>query len=115
VDHASEVKGVLKTRPKIGSTFPIFLLEGNQMNGYDVESTTQMPANTLIFGDYSTVILGEWGILEIEANKYGSSFGSRWYSGSRSAHGGRCRSLPAGTQETDGVRLKFDNRQPVSV
>jgi HK97 family phage major capsid protein len=69
------VKGTLKTRPKIGSTYPVYLLEGNKLNGYEVDSTTQMPASTLIFGDFSTVILGEWGILEIEANKYGSSFG----------------------------------------
>jgi HK97 family phage major capsid protein len=68
------VKGVLKSRPKIGSTYPVYLLEGKQMNGYNVEATTQMPASTLIFGAYSTIILGEWGVLEIEANRLGSGF-----------------------------------------
>jgi hypothetical protein len=40
----------------------------------NVEATTQMPASTLIFGAYSTIILGEWGVLEIEANRLGSGF-----------------------------------------
>lgn len=70
------VRGTLKTRPKIGSTFPVFLLEGGQLNGYGLDVSTAFPANTLTFGDYSTIILGEWGILEIEANKYGSTFGA---------------------------------------
>ena len=70
------VRGILKTRPKIGSTFPVFLLEGGQLNGYGLDVSTAFPANTLTFGDYSTIILGEWGILEIEANKYGSTFGA---------------------------------------
>lgn len=70
------IVGTLKTRPKIGTTYPVYLLENNQLNGYEVAATTQMPANTILFGDFSTVILGEWGILEIEANKYGTTFGA---------------------------------------
>lgn len=70
------VKGVLKGRPKIGTTYPVFLInDDNTLNGYPVVTTTQCPANTMMFGDFSTVIMGEWGILEIEANKYGTSFG----------------------------------------
>jgi HK97 family phage major capsid protein len=69
------VKGVLKSRPKIGTTFPVYLIgDDNTMNGYKLEATTQMPASTLIFGAYSTIILGEWGVLEIEANRLGSGF-----------------------------------------
>jgi HK97 family phage major capsid protein len=69
------VKGTLKTRAKIGSTYPVYLIgEDGKLNGYNFETTTQMPADTLIFGDFSTVILGEWGILEIEANRLGSGF-----------------------------------------
>lgn len=69
------VRGTLKTTPKIGTTYPVYLVgDDNKLNGYPVETTTQMPAATLIFGDFSTVILGEWGILEIEANRHGSGF-----------------------------------------
>lgn len=69
------VRGTLKTTPKIGSTYPVYLVgEDNKLNGYPVETTMQMPAATLLFGDFSTVILGEWGVLEIEANRLGSGF-----------------------------------------
>jgi HK97 family phage major capsid protein len=69
-------KGILKNRPQIGTTFPVFLVgDDNKLNGYDVVTTTQMLSTDVLFGDFSQVILGEWGILEIEANKYGTSFG----------------------------------------
>lgn len=69
------IRGTLKTTPKIGTTYPVYLVgDDNTLNGYPVETTTQMPAATLIYGDFSTVILGEWGILEIEANRHGSGF-----------------------------------------
>lgn len=69
------VRGTLKTTPKLGSTFPIYLLgDDGKMNGYPAHATTQMPAATLLYGDFSTVILGEWGILEIESNRLGSGF-----------------------------------------
>lgn len=69
------IRGSLKTTPKIGTTYPVYLVgDDNTLNGYPVETTTQMPAATLLYGDFSTVILGEWGILEIEANRHGSGF-----------------------------------------
>lgn len=70
------VLGVLETRPKIGSTFPVYLLENGKLNGFGIDYSTAFPSSTITFGDYSTIILGEWGILEIEANKYGSTFGA---------------------------------------
>jgi HK97 family phage major capsid protein len=71
-----DVTGILETRPKIGTTFPVYLLENGKLAGYGIEDSTAFPATTLAFGDWSTIILGEWGILEIEANKYGSTFGA---------------------------------------
>lgn len=69
------VAGTLKSRPKIGSTYPVYLNENNSMNGYPVKTTTQLTsATTLLFGAFSTILLGEWGILEIEANRLGSGF-----------------------------------------
>lgn len=68
------IRGTLKTRAKIGSTFPVFLCENNQMNGYPVVTSTQVPAQAGIFGDYSQIILGEWGVLELVANPFSSGF-----------------------------------------
>jgi HK97 family phage major capsid protein len=70
------VLGTLETRPKIGTTYPVYLLENGKLNGYGIDHSTAFPASTISFGDYSTIVLGEWGILEIEANKYGSTFGA---------------------------------------
>jgi HK97 family phage major capsid protein len=33
----------------------------------------QMPANTILFGAFSQVLLGEWGTLEIRTNPYGTN------------------------------------------
>lgn len=69
------VRGVLKSREKDSNTAGIYLIDrDDQLNGYDVAATTQMPTDTLIFGVYNQIILAEWGILEIEANRLGSGF-----------------------------------------
>jgi HK97 family phage major capsid protein len=69
------IRGTLKTRAKIGSTYPVFLCgEDNRMNGYPVPVTTQVPASTLIFGDFTQIIVGEWGVLELVANPFNTGF-----------------------------------------
>jgi HK97 family phage major capsid protein len=69
------VIGALKTIEKntAGATY---LVENGQLNGYAIHGSTQMPANTLIYGDWSQVILAEWGVLEIIANDRGTTFRS---------------------------------------
>lgn len=42
-----------------------FLMEGNEINGYRAISTTQMPANGILFGNFSDVIVGMWGMLDV--------------------------------------------------
>jgi HK97 family phage major capsid protein len=44
---------------------------GNMM-GFPAMSTNQMPAGTMIFGDWSKLVVGEWGVLEIDTNPYAS-------------------------------------------
>lgn len=50
------------------------LWEGNlwdgQMVGYAAMSSTQVPSANMIYGDWSEVVVGEWGVLEIEVNPY---------------------------------------------
>lgn len=50
------------------------LWEGNIANGalagFPAFSTGQVPTSHLVFGDWSQVLLAEWGILEIQADPY---------------------------------------------
>ena len=45
------------------------ILDGNVL-GFRAASSTNLPAATMIFGDFSKVIIAEWGALEIAANPY---------------------------------------------
>jgi HK97 family phage major capsid protein/HK97 family phage prohead protease len=67
------VAGLLKQRVKFSSTAsPIWdgqLLEAN-VDGYRGMASQQMPAATMLFGDFGTVLVPEWGILELEVNPY---------------------------------------------
>lgn len=72
------VEGSLATIEKTPAspTGQYLLREDGKMNGYEVHTSEQVPANTLIFGDFSQVIMGEWGVLEIVANDRGTTFRS---------------------------------------
>lgn len=67
------VRGLLKTREKAANT-GIFLWGGmvgdSTVNGYRGEVSTQVPAANMIFGDWSQIIIANWGVLEIETNPY---------------------------------------------
>lgn len=67
------VASLLIQRVKYTSTAsPIW--EGNvwdgQVVGFPAMSSNQMPAATMIFGDWASLVLAEWGTLEIEVNPY---------------------------------------------
>lgn len=71
------VRGLMKSRPKIGTTFPVFLCEDDKMNGYPVHCTNQIDAGDMFFGDYTQAIMGEWGVLDILVDPFtGSSAGT---------------------------------------
>lgn len=67
------VAGLLMQRVKFSSTAsPIWegkLLNGS-INGYRAMASNQMPTATMLFGDYSKTVIGEWGVLEIEVNPF---------------------------------------------
>jgi HK97 family phage major capsid protein len=63
------VKGKGKTTLKT-SGIAGYICEGNQMNGYDVLSTNQVDAGYLLFGDFSQLIYGEWGLTDLQVNPY---------------------------------------------
>ena len=68
------VAGLLKGRARIASTDSKCLWEGNildgEVDGFKGTTTTQLTAASMIFGDFSQVVIGEWGMLEIALNPY---------------------------------------------
>lgn len=67
------VAALLKARVKVASTYsPIWeggILDGT-VDGFKAMSTLQVTAASMIFGDFSQVVIGEWGMLELALNPY---------------------------------------------
>lgn len=67
------IAGLLKERVKFsGTASPIWegkLLSGS-VDGYRAMASNQMPTANMLFGDFSQVIIGEWGMLEVEVNPF---------------------------------------------
>lgn len=65
--------GLLMNRQRFASTdTPLWsgsVLDG-QMGGFRATTSTQLAAASMIFGDFSQVVIGEWGMLEIALNPY---------------------------------------------
>jgi hypothetical protein len=75
------VAGAAKETPKIGSTFPIFIMDGDhRMNGYPTGISNQVPSNiskgsatnlsSLIFGNWDDLVLAFWSGLDILIDPY---------------------------------------------
>lgn len=67
------VSALMMQRVKFANTASP-LWEGNvwdgQMCGYPAMSSNQVPTANMLYGDWNEVIVGEWGVLEIEVNPY---------------------------------------------
>jgi hypothetical protein len=67
------VAALLTARQRFASTdTPLWqgnLLAGN-MVGFRAQATTAVTAASMVFGDFSSVVIGEWGMLEIALNPY---------------------------------------------
>jgi len=66
------VTGKLKTT-EIASGTARHILENGEVNGYDYRRTNQVGANTMLFGDFSQVVTGLWGGLDIIIDPYTNS------------------------------------------
>ncbi|MCK9386084.1 MAG: phage major capsid protein [Nevskia sp.] len=68
------VAGLLSARPRVASTDSVSLWKGNildgNIEGFRAASSTNIPAATMIFGDFSQVIVADWGSIEIATNPY---------------------------------------------
>lgn len=67
------VAGLLMQRQRFSSTdTPLWtgsMLQG-QVAGFEAHGTTQVPAGTLLFGNFGDVIIGEWGVMELTVNPF---------------------------------------------
>ncbi len=65
----------LKTQPKIAG-YPVFVWENSaepgegRVNGYRAFATNQMPTGYILLGDFSQLLIGHWGVLELLADPY---------------------------------------------
>lgn len=57
-----------KTTEKASGT-AVFLSDGGTLNGYPLVATTQVPANTVLFGNFEELLIGMWGTLDVVADK----------------------------------------------
>jgi HK97 family phage major capsid protein len=76
------VRGLLKTTPKIGTTFPTYLWDGGAtpLNEYKVGVTNLLPSNlthgsgtglhAIFFGNWSDMIIASWGGSDVIVNPY---------------------------------------------
>jgi HK97 family phage major capsid protein len=72
------VAGLLMQRQRFASTdSPIWRggVGAGEVLGFKAVSTPQMPASRILFGDFSTVVLAEWGVLEVSATGTPSAAG----------------------------------------
>ena len=72
--HNARMRGSFKTTKKVaGSSTETFLWEGNGINGYTSEVTNQIENGHLFFGEFSELIIGMWGGLDIIVDPYTQS------------------------------------------
>lgn len=58
------IHSALKTAKKDAGSGE-FVISGGEANGYKAYSSTQLPANASLFGNYSDVLVGTWGMVEL--------------------------------------------------
>ena len=67
------VAALLAQRQRFTSTdSPLWsgnVLDGN-VTGYRATSSTQVPAANMLFGDFSQVVIADWGVIELATNPY---------------------------------------------
>lgn len=62
-------KADLKTTDK-GTDTGKYLMEGNEVNGYPVLSTSAVAGKGIIFGNFSDLVIGQWGGIDLTVDPY---------------------------------------------
>lgn len=68
-----DVASLLMQRQRFtGTDSPLWTgsMAAGEVSGVPAMSSLQVPADTLVYGDWSQVVVGEWGVLEIAVNPY---------------------------------------------
>ena len=68
----AEVRGSMKTTLKSAGVSG-YIMEGNEVNGYRAEISQQAAANGIYFGDWSQILIGMWGGLDLLVDPYSNS------------------------------------------
>lgn len=58
------IRSALKGRTKVGD-YPVFICQDNKINDYPVLTTNQVNAGYMFFAAFNTIVIGDWGVLEI--------------------------------------------------
>ena len=74
---APGVRTTLASTEKVTGSGSGFLADAGMIDGKPYESTNQMPADTLLYGDFSQVMLGIWSEIDILVNPYAEPAYSR--------------------------------------
>lgn len=69
----AEVRGSMKTTLKSAGISGYIMGEGNELNGYRAEISQQAVANGIYFGDWSQILIGMWGALDLLVDPYSNS------------------------------------------
>jgi HK97 family phage major capsid protein len=59
--------GTCKQTVKV-SGYPQYIMENGEINGYRVGVTNQMPASAALFGNFNDLIIGMWGMLDLNVD-----------------------------------------------
>ena len=65
--------GTLKTTAKIGSSEPVFVADNGIVNGYNTIRSNQISPNNYIFGNFSDLLIGFFGGLDLTVDPYSLS------------------------------------------
>lgn len=63
-------RGAAKKTQAFEGTGERIWTKGNEVNGYGAVATNQMPADTWLFGDWSQIVIGMWGVLDLKPDPY---------------------------------------------
>ncbi|MCH4091078.1 phage major capsid protein [Acetobacter sp.] len=66
------VRAALMATPKAASVGAGFVMEDGTLAGLPAQWSTNVPAGTLVLGDWSNLLIGLWGVAEILVNPYAS-------------------------------------------
>ena len=62
-------KGELKTTLKANGVSG-YLMEGNEVNGYQTLSTSAVPSKGIVFGCFEDYVIGQWGGIDLTVDPY---------------------------------------------